>query len=148
MTVKVAMVSLYRMFPLVCYAIGSVMMMRFKLDETEHARIRVELQRRPSQGRLWPGCMRRTGYRRSARATLSPRSFRVDVLPIERVESSGTDNAMFRSAMNWPCDCRDGSGRGADRKGAPLAAGLAPLPLEIPMRCARLPADGYPWYGP
>ena len=29
-------------------AIGSVMMIRFKLDETEHARIRVELQRRRS----------------------------------------------------------------------------------------------------
>ena len=40
------MVSLYSLFPLVCYAIGSVMMIRFKLDETEHARIRVELQRR------------------------------------------------------------------------------------------------------
>lgn len=46
MTAKVAMVSLYSLFPLVCYAIGSVMMIRFKLDETEHARIRVELQRR------------------------------------------------------------------------------------------------------
>ena len=46
LTAKVAMVSLYSLFPLVCYAIGSVMMIRFKLDETEHARIRVELQRR------------------------------------------------------------------------------------------------------
>ena len=46
LTAKVAMVSLYSLFPLVCYAIGSVMMLRFKLDETEHARIRVELQRR------------------------------------------------------------------------------------------------------
>ncbi len=46
MTTQVAMVSLYGLFPLVCYAIGSVMMMRFKLDETEHARIRVELERR------------------------------------------------------------------------------------------------------
>ncbi len=46
MTVQVAMVSLYGLFPLVCYAIGSVMMKNFKLDETEHARIRVELQRR------------------------------------------------------------------------------------------------------
>ncbi len=46
MTVQVAMVSLYGMFPLVCYAIGSLMMRRFKLDETEHARIRIELQRR------------------------------------------------------------------------------------------------------
>ncbi len=46
LTTQVAMVSLYGMFPLVCYIIGSVMMMRFKLDETEHARIRLELQRR------------------------------------------------------------------------------------------------------
>ena len=48
MTAQVAMVSLYGMFPLVCYVIGSVMMMRFKLDETEHARIRIELERRRS----------------------------------------------------------------------------------------------------
>jgi GPH family glycoside/pentoside/hexuronide:cation symporter len=46
MTTKVAMVSLYGMFPLVCYLIGSAMMARFKLDEQEHARIRVELERR------------------------------------------------------------------------------------------------------
>ena len=46
MTTQVAMVSLYGLFPLVCYAIGSMMMRRFKLDEAEHARIRLELQRR------------------------------------------------------------------------------------------------------
>jgi GPH family glycoside/pentoside/hexuronide:cation symporter len=46
MTTQVAMVSLYGMFPLVCYAIGSVMMLRFKLDESEHGRIREELRRR------------------------------------------------------------------------------------------------------
>jgi Na+/melibiose symporter-like transporter len=46
MTTQVAMVSLYGLFPLVCYIIGSAMMMRFKLDETEHARIRAELERR------------------------------------------------------------------------------------------------------
>jgi GPH family glycoside/pentoside/hexuronide:cation symporter len=46
MTTKVAMVSLYGIFPLVCYVIGSAMMVRFKLDEREHARIRVELERR------------------------------------------------------------------------------------------------------
>jgi len=43
MTTQVAMVSLYGMFPLVCYAIGSLMMLRFNLDEKEHARIRAEL---------------------------------------------------------------------------------------------------------
>jgi GPH family glycoside/pentoside/hexuronide:cation symporter len=46
MTTQVAMVSLYGLFPLVCYAIGSAMMLRFKLDETEHGRIREELRRR------------------------------------------------------------------------------------------------------
>jgi GPH family glycoside/pentoside/hexuronide:cation symporter len=46
MTTQVAMVSLYGMFPLVCYAIGSVMMLRFNLDEKEHARIRAELDAR------------------------------------------------------------------------------------------------------
>jgi GPH family glycoside/pentoside/hexuronide:cation symporter len=46
MTTQVAMVSLYGIFPLVCYVIGSVMMVGFKLDETEHARIRVALEQR------------------------------------------------------------------------------------------------------
>jgi GPH family glycoside/pentoside/hexuronide:cation symporter len=46
MTAKVAMVSLYSIFPLVCYAIGSAMMVRFKLDENEHGRIRAELNAR------------------------------------------------------------------------------------------------------
>jgi GPH family glycoside/pentoside/hexuronide:cation symporter len=46
MTVKVAMVALYGIFPLVCYAIGATMMLRFKLDETEHMRIRAELDAR------------------------------------------------------------------------------------------------------
>ena len=46
MTAKVAMVSLYSIFPLVCYAIGSIMMVRFKLDENEHGRIRAELNTR------------------------------------------------------------------------------------------------------
>jgi GPH family glycoside/pentoside/hexuronide:cation symporter len=50
MTTQVAMVSLYGLFPLVCYAIGSVMMLRFKLDETEHGRIRAELYRRRHAG--------------------------------------------------------------------------------------------------
>ncbi len=50
MTTQVAMVSLYGLFPLVCYAIGSLMMMRFKLDETEHGRISIELERRRAAG--------------------------------------------------------------------------------------------------
>ncbi len=46
METQVAMVSLYGAFPLVCYAIGATLMLRFKLDETEHMRIRHELDAR------------------------------------------------------------------------------------------------------
>jgi GPH family glycoside/pentoside/hexuronide:cation symporter len=49
MTVQVAMVTLYGAFPLVCYVIGALLFTRFKLDEAEHARIRVELDKRHSQ---------------------------------------------------------------------------------------------------
>ena len=55
MTVQVAMVSLYGMFPLVCYVIGSVMMMRFKLDETEHARIRHRIATATPRGLISSG---------------------------------------------------------------------------------------------
>ena len=43
MTVQVAMVSLYGLFPLVCYAIGAALFSRFKLDERAHAEIRAQL---------------------------------------------------------------------------------------------------------
>ena len=46
MTVQVAMVTLYGLFPLVCYAIGAGLFLRFKLDETAHAKIRAELDER------------------------------------------------------------------------------------------------------
>ncbi len=46
MTVQVAMVSLYGLFPLVCYAVGAVLFSRFKLDEQAHAEIRAQLDLR------------------------------------------------------------------------------------------------------
>lgn len=46
MTVQVAMVTLYGLFPLICYAIGAFLFRRFTLDEAEHARIRKVLDER------------------------------------------------------------------------------------------------------
>ncbi len=43
MAVKMAMVTLYGLFPLVCYAIGAVLFSRFKLDEKAYAEIRSSL---------------------------------------------------------------------------------------------------------
>jgi len=43
MTVQVAMVSLYGLFPLVCYAVGAALFSRFRLDEAAHAEIRAQL---------------------------------------------------------------------------------------------------------
>lgn len=54
MTVQVAMVALYGAFPLVCYTIGAVMFMRFKLDEAEHSRIRNVLDARRLASRSEP----------------------------------------------------------------------------------------------
>jgi aminoglycoside phosphotransferase (APT) family kinase protein len=69
-------------------------------------------------------------------------------LPIERVESSGTDNAMFRLgeelAVRLPR--REAAAAQIAKEHRWLPA-LAPLPLEIPMPVSLgLPADGYPWY--
>ncbi len=51
MTVQVAMVTLYGLFPLICYSIGAFLFRRFSLDETEHAKIRKVLNERgPSTG--------------------------------------------------------------------------------------------------
>ena len=47
-TVKLAILSLYSIFPLVCYAIGTALFMTFKLDEAEHTRIRRILDERAS----------------------------------------------------------------------------------------------------
>lgn len=44
--VKVAMVTLYGLFPLVCYAVGAYMFSRFTLDEQAHAKIRADLDAR------------------------------------------------------------------------------------------------------
>jgi Na+/melibiose symporter-like transporter len=49
MTVKVAMVTLYGLFPLVCYVIGAALFSRFKLDEAEHAKIRKVLDGRQTE---------------------------------------------------------------------------------------------------
>lgn len=46
MTVQIAMVTLYGLFPLVCYGIGAALFSRFRLDEAAHAEIRRELDRR------------------------------------------------------------------------------------------------------
>ena len=46
MTVKVAMVTLYGLFPLVCYVIGAYLFSRFSLDEAEHGKIRAALDER------------------------------------------------------------------------------------------------------
>lgn len=46
MQVKVAMVTLYGLFPLVCYMIGAWLFRRFSLDEAAHAEIRRVLDQR------------------------------------------------------------------------------------------------------
>jgi len=46
MTVQIALVVLYGIFPLVCYTIGTVMFSRFTLDEETHTKMRDELERR------------------------------------------------------------------------------------------------------
>ena len=46
MTVQVAMVTLYGLFPLVCYTIGAIMFSRFKLDEKAYLEIRRTLDER------------------------------------------------------------------------------------------------------
>ena len=51
MTVKVAIVTLYGLFPLVCYLIGAFMFRRFSLDEAEHARIRAALDARAEEAK-------------------------------------------------------------------------------------------------
>ena len=43
MTVQIAMVTLYGLFPLVCYFVGAALFSRFTLNEAEHTRIREHL---------------------------------------------------------------------------------------------------------
>ena len=45
-TVKLALLSLYALYPLACYTVGALLFSRFQLDEGEHARIRAELDAR------------------------------------------------------------------------------------------------------
>lgn len=53
MQVKLAMVSLYGLFPLVCYTIGAILFSRFKLDEEAYEVIRTELDaRRAKEGAI------------------------------------------------------------------------------------------------
>ncbi len=49
-SVKLAMVTLYGLFPLVCYAVGAWLFTRFKLDEAAHAEIRADLDARAVAG--------------------------------------------------------------------------------------------------
>ena len=49
MQVQLAMVSLYGLFPLVCYTIGAILFSRFTLDEQAYAVIRTELDARRAQ---------------------------------------------------------------------------------------------------
>ena len=44
--VKLALRSLYALYPMACYLIGAFLMMRFSLNEAEHRVIRQELDRR------------------------------------------------------------------------------------------------------
>ena len=46
MHTKYAMVTLYGLFPLVCYLVGAYMFRKFSLDEQAHADIRAELDAR------------------------------------------------------------------------------------------------------
>ncbi|MEM7077633.1 MAG: MFS transporter [Pseudomonadota bacterium] len=50
MQVQIAMVTLYGLFPLVCYLVGAYMFSKFKLDETAHGEIRESLGQRGVQG--------------------------------------------------------------------------------------------------
>ena len=45
-TAKLALLSLYALYPLTCYAIGALIFARFSLDEREHTRIRAALDAR------------------------------------------------------------------------------------------------------
>jgi len=55
MTVKYAMLTLYGLFPLVCYLVGAWLFSRFSLDEAEHGRIRAVLDERAAAGALRRG---------------------------------------------------------------------------------------------
>lgn len=50
MTVQIAMVTLYGLFPLVCYSVGAWLFSRFTLDELAHSKMREELEARAVPG--------------------------------------------------------------------------------------------------
>lgn len=50
MTVKIALMTLYSILPFVCYSYGAWLFSRFELDETHHAEIRTELEKRRAAG--------------------------------------------------------------------------------------------------
>lgn len=50
MTVQIAIMTLYALFPLVCYTIGTWMFSRFTLDEVEHGKIREAIDARAIRG--------------------------------------------------------------------------------------------------
>jgi Na+/melibiose symporter-like transporter len=54
MQVKIAMVSLYGLFPLVCYTIGAILFSRFTLDENAYEVIRAELDARRAKAAAKP----------------------------------------------------------------------------------------------
>jgi Na+/melibiose symporter-like transporter len=53
-TVKLALRSLYALYPMVCFLIGTALFARFRLDEREHVRIRATLEARRADGAV-PG---------------------------------------------------------------------------------------------
>ncbi len=50
--VDIIIFTLYGLFPLVCYAIGAFMFMRFKLDERAHGEIRAALDAKAAGAQL------------------------------------------------------------------------------------------------
>jgi GPH family glycoside/pentoside/hexuronide:cation symporter len=50
-TVKLALRSLYALYPMVCFLIGAALFLRFQLDELEHDRIRAVLEERRRSAR-------------------------------------------------------------------------------------------------
>jgi Na+/melibiose symporter-like transporter len=57
-TVKLALKSLYALYPLLCYGIGAAVFSRFALNEAEHMKIRRELDRRASESVTEPAPLR------------------------------------------------------------------------------------------
>ncbi len=55
MTVKIALMTLYSILPLICYTYGAWLFSRFKLDESSHAQIRAELEKRRAAGTITAG---------------------------------------------------------------------------------------------